>query len=68
MLKIFTIKERKTIKQGYKLLKALKCQYCSFERGSKQCDMQCMELLRQIKGREQYLDDVERENAEMTEE
>ena len=68
MLKVFNLRQRKVNRQGYRLLKFLKCQYCSYERGSKECDMQCMELLRQIKGRENYLDDVERENAEMTEE
>lgn len=67
MLKIFSIKERKIIKQNYKLLKALKCQYCSYENNSNQCNMQCVELLMQIKKREKYIDDIEREDAEMQE-
>ena len=67
MFRIFAVKERKTIKQGYRLLKALKCQYCSFEPNSNQCKKYCLELLMQIKTRERYLDDVEREEAEMSE-
>ncbi|HHW89465.1 MAG TPA: hypothetical protein GX745_00975 [Clostridiales bacterium] len=67
MIKIFAIKERKTIKQSYKLLKALKCQYCSFEPNSRSCKKYCLELLMQIKMRERYIDDIEREDAEMAE-
>lgn len=50
------LKAKKAIRQNYKLLKSLKCKYCSND--PKVCDRHCLLLAEQIKDRERELDEM----------